>query len=134
MFVIYIISGLVGGILGGMGMGGGTILIPILTLLLNVPQKTAQAINLISFIPMAIVSLVIHIKNKRVVFDNLFYSSIFGIIFCVIGFFVSKEVPSNILRIFFGVFLILLAIFGVYSIIKSKKSWWVFVSKYQANN
>ena len=36
-----ILSGVVSGILGGMGMGGGTLLIPILTIFLNFAQKNA---------------------------------------------------------------------------------------------
>ena len=31
-FIVYMFAGLAGGILGGMGMGGGTVLIPILTI------------------------------------------------------------------------------------------------------
>ena len=64
--ILLAVSGIAAGVLGGMGMGGGTILIPLLTIFFNVGQKEAQAINLVSFIPMAMVSLVIHIKNKRV--------------------------------------------------------------------
>jgi uncharacterized membrane protein YfcA len=37
--VWFIIAGLASGVVAGMGMGGGTLLIPILTLLLNVSQK-----------------------------------------------------------------------------------------------
>ena len=48
---LLILAGIVGGIIGGMGMGGGTLLIPILTIFLDVPQKNAQAINLVAFIP-----------------------------------------------------------------------------------
>ena len=46
------IAGLVGGILGGMGMGGGTLLVPILTVFLSMAQKTSQFMNLVAFIPM----------------------------------------------------------------------------------
>ena len=59
------------GVLGGLGMGGGTILIPLLTIFFDVEQQQAQAINLVAFIPMAIVSLIIHIKNKRVRKDGI---------------------------------------------------------------
>ena len=69
-FVWYIIAGLLGGVLGGMGMGGGTLLIPILTIFLAFEQKNAQAINLLAFIPMSIVAIIIHIKNK---FYNFFH-------------------------------------------------------------
>ena len=52
----FVVAGLVSGVLGGMGMGGGTILIPLLSIFYKIGQHTAQAINLISFIPMAIVA------------------------------------------------------------------------------
>ena len=71
--MLYVIAGIVGGIIGGMGMGGGTLLIPILTIMLDIPQKTAQAINLVSFIPMAAVTLVIHVKNKLVDKKSIVY-------------------------------------------------------------
>ena len=58
--------GFFAGIIGGMGMGGGTLLIPILTIFLSFEQKNAQAINLLVFIPMAIVALIIHFKNLKV--------------------------------------------------------------------
>lgn len=56
-FIVYMFAGLAGGILGGMGMGGGTVLIPILTIFCGVEQHLAQSANLITFLPMAIFSL-----------------------------------------------------------------------------
>ncbi|MDE7061034.1 MAG: TSUP family transporter, partial [Lachnospiraceae bacterium] len=49
--------------LGGMGMGGGRVLIPALTILFGVEQHIAQATNLIAFLPMAAFSLKVH-KDK----------------------------------------------------------------------
>ena len=66
-----VIAGLLGGVLGGMGMGGGTVLIPLLSIFCSVGQHSSQAVNLISFIPMAIVALVIHLKNKLIVYKDL---------------------------------------------------------------
>ena len=49
--ILYLfLAGLVSGIVGGMGMGGGTLLIPILTIFLDFAQKSAQGINLLFFI------------------------------------------------------------------------------------
>ena len=58
--------GFFAGIIGGMGMGGGTILIPALVLFANIDPKLAQSINLLSSIPMTLAALFIHIKNKNV--------------------------------------------------------------------
>ena len=66
-YLWYGIAGVLSGVLGGMGMGGGTLLIPLLSLFYSVGQHTSQAVNLISFIPMAIVALIIifRIKAKK---------------------------------------------------------------------
>ena len=74
-----IITGFLSGIIGGMGIGGGTILIPIMTIFLGFDQKTAQAVNLIYFIPTAITALTIHIKNKQIEKNNLWLLIVFGI-------------------------------------------------------
>ena len=63
------IIGFFAGIIGGMGMGGGTILIPALVLFANIDPKLAQSINLLSSIPMTIAALFIHIRNKNVEFS-----------------------------------------------------------------
>ena len=75
MVILYIIFGIIGGLLGGMGMGGGTLLIPLLTIGLSVPQQTAQFINLVAFIPMSALALIVHIRNGYVVKKRIFYVS-----------------------------------------------------------
>ena len=52
-----IFAGLLGGIIGGMGMGGGTLTIPILTIFLSFQQLRAQGVNLVAFLPMAIIAI-----------------------------------------------------------------------------
>ena len=58
--------GLVSGIVTGTGMGGGTILILLLSIFLGLNQHTAQATNLVFFIPTAVTSVFIGIKNKNI--------------------------------------------------------------------
>ncbi len=118
----YIFAGVVGGLLGGMGMGGGTLLIPLLTIFYSVGQHTAQAINLIGFIPMAIVALIIHIKNGLVKYDKVILIIISGAITCVGGCFLAKIMSGNLLKRFFGAFLMGLSIFQFIDGIKYKKS------------
>ena len=102
--------GLLGGVLGGMGMGGGTALIPLLTIFTNITQKSAQAINLISFIPMAIVALFLHVKNGLVNKKVLPYFIIPSCVFAVLGSVVCIVVDVTILRRVFGGFLIALSV------------------------
>lgn len=106
-----IIIGIIGGILGGMGMGGGTLLIPLLTIFLKVEQNVAQGINLLAFLPMSLVALGIHFKNKLVDIDTSFPLIILGILSAVGGSLLANYLDPQDLRIYFAIFLILLGIF-----------------------
>ncbi len=119
--IYFVLSGLIGGIIGGMGMGGGTLLIPIITIFLAVEQRNAQAVNLLVFIPMAIVALGIHIKNKLVDFKVGILIMCSGIIFSILGSFWANEINNNILRKIFAVFLLLVGVYQFICTIKSKK-------------
>ncbi len=110
-FYLCFFAGLLSGVLGGMGMGGGTVLIPVLTLLFAVPQKIAQTANLVSFLPMAALSLKIHADNRLVRFRGVFYVILPAVAFSVACGFIAKALQALWMRRGFGAFLCLLAIF-----------------------
>ena len=116
----FVVAGLSAGVLGGMGMGGGTVLIPLLSIFYKIGQHTAQAINLISFIPMAVIALIFHLKNKLVRFDKLLYIIIPGIACCVVGCYLANALGADLLRRFFGGFLLALSVFQFVSAIRAK--------------
>ena len=120
-YVWYVFAGLLGGVLGGMGMGGGTILIPLLSIFYSVGQHTAQAINLVSFIPMAIVALIFHIKNKLVEFNKIVLIIVPGVITCIMGCYIARAITGDVLKRCFGGFLILLSIFQFITQIKKSE-------------
>jgi uncharacterized membrane protein YfcA len=119
-YLWYGIAGILSGVLGGMGMGGGTILIPLLSIFYKVGQHSAQAANLISFIPMAVIALIIHFKNKLVKFEHIFKIIISGLIACVLGCYLARAISAELLKKFFGGFLIILAIIQIISAIKKQ--------------
>ena len=117
------IAGLVSGVVGGMGMGGGTLLIPIISIFLGFAQKDAQGINLLVFIPMSIVALVVHIKNKLVDFRVGIPIVLIGVVFSVVGSMIANKLSNNNLRTYFGVFLLLVGVFQfVQTFINSRKN------------
>ena len=120
-FVFLVLCGIAGGILGGMGMGGGTALIPLLVLLLGVEQKVAQATNVIAFVPMAIVTLVIHFKNRLVDKKGINVITFPALIFSVFGFLIAKNLKTKILIKCFGGFLTIIAILQFVCIIKKRR-------------
>ena len=116
-----IIIGLVSGIVSGTGMGGGTILIFLLTNICGLEQHIAQATNLIFFIPTSIVAIIVNIKNKNIKFKIATIISIFGILGAIVGANISIHTDVNRLRKFFGIFLAVIAIHEIYTIIKENK-------------
>ncbi|AUG57319.1 sulfite exporter TauE/SafE family protein [Acetivibrio saccincola] len=102
--------GIVSGIVSGMGIGGGAILIPALVMFVKPPQHIAQSVNLLYFIPTAIVALIIHIKNKKIDFKIAVPIIIFGLFGAYIGSQIAVNLSEDTLRKCFGVFLFLIGI------------------------
>lgn len=121
MIIWEIIGGLVGGFVGGMGMGGGTLLIPILTLLAGFEQLEAQGINLISFIPMSIVALILHFKNKLVKFKETYLLALVGAVVSLVSALIAVHINGVVLKKIFAIFLIAIGIWQLVEFIKSCK-------------
>lgn len=117
---LYVLFGIIGGIFGGLGMGGGTLLIPLLTIFLNLDQKMCQGINLISFLVMALISILIHHKHGYIKLNGIPYIIISGILFSILGAFLVNYLSTFVLRIIFGVFLIFLAVIEFLKILSKK--------------
>ena len=122
MVILEILAGALGGIIGGMGMGGGTLTIPILTLFLSYEQLQAQGINLIAFLPMSIIALVIHFKNKLVDYKRVWGLAVVGAIFSLVGALIATSVNNAILKKMFAIFLISLGVWQLIDLIKKSKS------------
>ncbi len=113
--VLLVLAGIAAGALGGMGMGGGTILIPVLTIFFGAEQKQAQAINLVAFIPMAIASLIVHVKNKRVETEGILWIIIPATVLSLAGSLVAQAINGEILKRIFGGFLLFLSVAQFFS-------------------
>ena len=117
---ILILAGILGGVIGGMGMGGGTLTIPILVYFLGFSQIESQFINLISFIPMSIVVSIIYFKNKLIDVKKTLYVIPSAIVFTILGSLVSNSIEGDYLKIIFGVFLISISVIFLLKFILNK--------------
>ena len=115
--LLLIIIGVIGGVIGGMGMGGGTLLIPLLTIFVGVEQHSAQALNLLAFIPMSVVAIAIHIKNKLIDFKQVLPIAIPAVAAGVGSSVLSKLTGARALSRWFGLFLVALGIYQLISAI-----------------
>ena len=116
-----VLIGIISGIVSGTGMGGGTILIFLLSFILGIEQHTAQATNLIFFIPTSIVAIIVNFKNKNIDIKQAIIISIFGVLGAIIGANIAIYMDVKILKKGFGIFLIFVTINEIYSIIKLYK-------------
>ena len=105
-----IIIGLLSGVLGGMGVGGGTLLIPALTIFFQTQQQQAQKINLLYFIPTAVVALVIHIKDGNVEKKAVGWLAVCGAATAVFGALLAVRMDADVLRRVFGFFLLVMGV------------------------
>lgn len=110
-----IIGGLFAGVVAGMGMGGGSLLIPILTLLAGINQHAAQAANMIAFIPSAIIAIIIHKKAGRINFKKCISIILYGLLSSAIGGLLANLIGGKVLRKLFAVFLIILCILQLFT-------------------
>ena len=116
-----VLIGIISGIVSGTGMGGGTILIFLLSFMLGIEQHTAQATNLIFFIPTSIVAIIVNLKNKNIEIKQAIIVSIFGILGAIIGANIAIYMDVKMLKKVFGIFLIAVTINEIYSIFKLYK-------------
>lgn len=110
--------GFCAGIISGMGIGGGTILIPALLFLTDITQQQAQGVNLIYFIPTAITALITHQKKGNLDWKTAKPLAVLGLAGAVAGAFLAVSLESELLRKIFGGFLFLM---GLSEIFKKKK-------------
>ena len=110
-FIVFLACGFAGGLLGGMGMGGGTALIPLLTLFCGVEQAAAQGVNLLSFLPMSAAALFVHKKSGLLARENIASFALPALIVSAAASLFAARLPSAVLRAGFGWFLIVLSFF-----------------------
>ena len=109
------------GILSAWGVGGGTLLLLLMTLFLGVDQTTAQGINLLYFLPTAGVSLFFHRKNGLLDKTTLKAAIPLGIAAAAAGAFAATAIDTALLRRPFGVFLLFAAVMTLRGTKQQKK-------------
>ena len=108
--IYQIIAGLAAGLIGGMGLGGGTVLLIYLNLFTQNSQLTAQGINLIFFVPVGLTAVIIYAIKKKIKPKMLLLALPFGVAGSLLGSYITNFFNENILRTVFAVFLIFLGL------------------------
>ena len=101
-----ILAVVISGILSAMGMGGGGILILYFNLFTEISQHTAQGINLVLFIPSAIVATVYYSMKKVFSVKEAFPFALWGLLGAAGGCAAAVFLNPALLRKGFGLFLL----------------------------
>ena len=114
-FILASVVGFASGILASMGMGGGFVLVVYLAIFTNLVQKGAQGINLLFFIPITVLAVYMHIKNKLIDIKTAVICSVVGIPAVVAGFYLAQSIDNSWLRKGFAVFIIIAGLKDLFS-------------------
>ena len=106
-WMIPFFCGLGASVISAWGVGGGTLLLLVMTLFLGVDQRTAQGVNLLFFLPTAASALVCHAKGGYLDKPTLKAAVPIAIVAALIGAWVSNALDVEVLRKPFGVYLLL---------------------------
>ena len=117
MNISALLAGLFSGILGSMGLGGGAVLIIYLSLFTETKQLTAQGINLLFFIPCAVIAVIIYTVKKQIRWKLALKTAVFGLLGTYLGILLTDFLGGKITAKVFGTLLIFM---GVKEIFRKK--------------
>lgn len=117
--IIVAVVSLLSGLTASLGLGGGFVLVIYLTAFAGLPQMEGQGINLLFFIPIAILSLILHHKHQLLDKKPLFPAILGGLVGVGIGFGVGKLLGGEWLSKLFALFILVI---GLKELFHRKKS------------
>ena len=103
-------TGAVLGFLSGLGVGGGSLLILWLTLIQGVPQESARCINLMFFLPCALIASFFRRKEGSLNIKKLLPAILSGCCSALLLSWIGKQLDTEILKKGFGILLIVTGI------------------------
>lgn len=108
--LIYAAAGFVSGAVGALGLGGGGILIVILTAFMGIEQTQAQFTNLMFFIPVACLSVIIYSRKGSIRVRPVAYTAVFGLVGAVIGVLLLGLIGGDLVGKLFAALLIIISV------------------------
>ncbi|MGN0618332.1 MAG: TSUP family transporter [Ruminiclostridium sp.] len=105
-----ILAGFLAGIAASMGLGGGFVLIIYLTLFAGLGQTQAQAVNLLFFLPAALLSIIMHTKAGLIEWKMIPAAAAAGVIGALLGLFMGFTASEDYIRKLFGILLLIVGL------------------------
>ena len=101
-------------ILSGLGVGSAGLFVVFLTVVSELPQLTAQGINLMFFLFSSGAALIVHLRRTPLLYGCILLLLLGGIPGCLIGTALAHAISETLLRRLFGILLILSGLAGLF--------------------
>lgn len=102
--------GVILGTLAGLGVGGGSLLMIWLTLVLNTPYPEAKITNLLFFLPSAVIATYLRIKGKTISINRILPAILTGCAGALLAYMLGQHIRLSLLKKLFGALLIITGI------------------------
>jgi uncharacterized membrane protein YfcA len=102
--------GVILGTLAGLGVGGGSLLMIWLTLVLNTPYPEAKITNLLFFLPGAVIATHLRIKGKTISINRIWPAILAGCAGALLAYMLGQHIRLSLLKKLFGVLLLITGI------------------------
>ncbi|MBO5953957.1 MAG: TSUP family transporter [Oscillospiraceae bacterium] len=104
---VILIVGTVLGILAGLGIGGGSLLILWLTMILKLPHEAARGINLLFFLPTATIACLFRWRQGRLALKKVLPGILAGCLAAGLFTALGSSIDTELLKKPFGILLLL---------------------------
>lgn len=105
---VALIAGVLAGITGAMGLGGGTVFLLYLTVFAGVNQLTAQGMNILFFIAIAVIAVIVYVKKRQIDLKRIAPVCLLGVLGSLTGSLIIKFLDPSLLSKFFAVFILVM--------------------------
>jgi uncharacterized protein len=101
-----VLTGMAAGVLSGLlGIGGGAIMVPAMTLLMGLSQHMAQGTSLLVIIPTAVSGAITHFRMGNIRLETAGWLSLGALLGAAVGALLALASPDEFLRLLFGSYL-----------------------------
>jgi uncharacterized membrane protein YfcA len=108
--LLTVLAGLFVGVASGiLGVGGGILLVPTMTIAFSLPQHLAQGTSLAAIIPTSVVGAVTHDRRGNVLRRAALYMALGGVAGAVVGALIALRLPREVLARAFALMLLFAA-------------------------
>lgn len=117
--------GIVAGFLSGLfGIGGGTVIVPLLVLLAGFDQRRAAGTSLAAIVPPAAIGVIVYAAKGEVAWVPALLLAGGGVAGAQLGAWLLPKIPLTALRWSFAAFLALVAV-GLFLVVPERESTWI---------